>query len=197
MEYTLTLTSLEFPVCRPHEVEAMEYVRQSAAELKDKGWQVEIRDIPAHVTDGHTYGPYQHIIAKRTLWYLDDIRNYWWTRLIGHEAEKIGVSFGDANIYRPHRGRESGVCYVMPNKTADELGYNWDCTVPDAVELFVNGGQQWGEANLEKFILVLIAWDRKFRIARKLKQLVGVAVSQNQGAIDRLQGEILEHVMAI
>ena len=37
MEYTLTLTSLEFPVCRPHEVEAMEYVRQSAAELKDKG----------------------------------------------------------------------------------------------------------------------------------------------------------------
>jgi hypothetical protein len=195
MSYTLKMQSTQFPVS-VHHPELANEVWKSAVELSSNGWSTEIVDIPTHVTDGHTYGPYQQIKISRKITYLDQLKNFWGTKLIGIEAERIGVVFDDANIYYRNRQRESGICATR-NHTNDSLWWNWDCSILDVVEIFVNGGWQWGEENLNKFSALLSVWEAKFRIARKIKQLIGAAVTQNQGAIDRLREEILEQVATL
>jgi hypothetical protein len=196
MSYTLNLTSIEFPINVNHP-ELAEYIRQSASELKKKNWIVTIIDIPSHASEhGGTYNPYQRIEAKRQMPFIDhfNLSKCWETKLIGYAPAQIGVTFPEANIYR-NGNRQVGPCFVHGDH--DGLVWSYHCTVQDQVEIRVDGGNQWGEDNMNKFCAVLDSWDQKFKIARKLKQLIGVAVSQNQGAIDRLRGEILEQVMAL
>jgi len=191
--YTLTLTAIDYP-----DVNFSRVVNHSVFDLRRDGWDICVKSIPSHITDGYQYGPYDRIVAKRELQYLDTnegIRKYWATELAYHEAQRIAVRFHEAAIYRgrkPERGKAS----VAPTNLGD-IHWNWDCVVDGEVEISVDGGQQCGEENLEKFTALCLSWDRKFRVARKLRQLIGVSVSQNQGAIDRLQGEILEQVMAL
>jgi hypothetical protein len=196
MTYTLKMLSLDWPV-DPHHPELAEEVQNSTRKLREKGWDVLVHIIPSYVSEyGGTYGPYHRIEAKRKMSFIDhfELKKYWEVKLIGYAPVQIGVTFPEANIYR-NGNRQVGPCFVHGDP--DGLVWSYHCTVQDQVEIRVDGGNQWGEDNMKKFCAVLDSWDQKFKIARKLKQLIGVAVSQNQGAIDRLRGEILEQVMAL
>ena len=192
--YTLKLTSLDWLANRP---EHTEMTLQSAKTLRENGWKVIIVDLPSYRRDdGVMSTARQRIEASREISYLGGIREYWDTKLIGYEAERIGLVFSNAHIHKRFGNNlESSV--VRHSRASDHFWWSWDCTTSDCVEIFVEGGMQLGQDNFLKFLCLLGSWDKKFRMTKKLHQLIAVATQQNQGAIERLQGEILELLVTL
>ena len=192
--YTLKLTSLDSLAERS---EDKEMTAQSAIQLLKDGWAVIVIDLPSYKRDdGEMSTPRQRIEARRTISRIQDVREYWSTKLIGYEAERIGVTFSDAHIDRILEGAtESGL--VVQMSILKNFRYYRGCTSSDQVEIFVAGGDQNGQDNFWKFLTILDSWDKKFRVMRKLHQLIGVAIQKNSGAIERLRGEIIDQLVTL
>ncbi len=175
--YTLRMMSI--PVILP-----FAELLKTAAALRNSGWLVKLCGCMDQLAAGN--GRYQ-LEVKRPLMSIDQLKDFWNMQVFGFQPDHIGVVFNDIE-------ERDFPLNLMRN---EYFSFNADThTAEFSIRLMTTNG--WGDP--EEFDTVcdrLENLDRKIRIARKLGQLVGVAMTGNVPACDRLRNEILEQVASL